>query len=142
MIALDTNLLVYAFDTAMVENHRARYAISEAAAEGRGWGVPLAAAVEFWNAATRPAGRGPAGSAAEVAAFLRGLRDAGAQLWVPLHGFGERLVEAAVADGVIGRRIFDWQIALTALENRATELWTHDRSFRAPAGLRVVDPLE
>lgn len=56
-------------------------------------------------------------------------------------GFGSRLFAEAMASGIRGRRIFDWQIALTALANGATEIWTHDRGFRAPPALRVIDPL-
>jgi len=41
---------------------------------------------------------------------------------------------------VQGPRIFDLQIALTAFENGATEIWTHDRNFLSLPGLRVRDP--
>lgn len=37
--------------------------------------------------------------------------------------------------------ILDLQIARTARDNGATEIWTHDRAFPAIPGLRVVDPL-
>jgi predicted nucleic acid-binding protein len=42
---------------------------------------------------------------------------------------------------VRGPRIFDLQIALTAFDNGATEIWTHDRGFVAFPGLAVHDPL-
>ena len=42
---------------------------------------------------------------------------------------------------VAGARVFDLQIALTAFENGAAELWTHDQGFTRVPGLRFVDPL-
>jgi len=43
--------------------------------------------------------------------------------------------------GIHGARIFDLQIALIALENGATEIWTHDRNFLKIPGLKIHDPL-
>jgi predicted nucleic acid-binding protein len=51
------------------------------------------------------------------------------------------LLQTAAELGVSGPRIFDLQIALTAFEGGATELWTHDGSFITVPGLRVFDPL-
>jgi predicted nucleic acid-binding protein len=42
---------------------------------------------------------------------------------------------------VTGPRVFDLQIALAAIDNGATELWTHDTHFVQVPGLRVVYPL-
>jgi predicted nucleic acid-binding protein len=52
-----------------------------------------------------------------------------------------RLARAASDLEVRGSRVFDLQIALTALQNGATELWTHDRDFVSVPGLTVHDPL-
>jgi hypothetical protein len=37
--------------------------------------------------------------------------------------------------------VFDVQIALTAFEGGATDLWTHDTRFVKVPGLRLHDPL-
>jgi len=37
--------------------------------------------------------------------------------------------------------IFDLQIGLTALDNGADQIWSHDAGFLAPPGLRIHDPL-
>jgi len=50
-------------------------------------------------------------------------------------------MRVAAALEVSGVRVFDLQIGLTAVESGATEMWTHDRRFVAPAGLEVHDPL-
>ena len=63
------------------------------------------------------------------------------KIWSTSADFGFRFAELAGKMDVSGSRVFDLQIGLCALESGARELWTHDRRFTAPAGLRVVDPL-
>lgn len=60
---------------------------------------------------------------------------------MPREAFWTRLLQMAAELDVRGPRIFDLQIALTAFDNGATEIWTHDRDFVAFPGLRVHDPL-
>jgi hypothetical protein len=59
-------------------------------------------------------------------------------VWTPGTGFDERLLQLAVDLDVSGPRIFDLQIALTAFEHGAAELWTHDRNFVKIPGLRLI----
>ena len=54
MIAIDTNLLVYAHREGAPEHERARAAILEALADPRGWGICLPTATEFWSIVTNP----------------------------------------------------------------------------------------
>ncbi len=61
---------------------------------------------------------------------------------MPGVGFSRRMAQLAAAQAVVGPRIFDLQIALTAFEGGATELWTADRHFASVPGLPVVCPLE
>ena len=142
MIAVDSNLLVYAHRAAVAEHRAARRAIERASRDPRGWGVTLPSVAEFWSVVTHPASRGRASTPREARAFLGSLlTHGGAQLWLPRHGFWERLAEMAIEIGVQGPRIFDLQIALTAFDNGAVEMWTHDGRFVAFPGLRVHDPL-
>jgi predicted nucleic acid-binding protein len=60
---------------------------------------------------------------------------------MPKERFSTRLLQMATDLEVRGPRIFDLQIALTAFDNGATEIWTHDRGFVAFPGLAVHDPL-
>lgn len=73
-----------------------------------------------------------------VAALVVG---AGARLWMPADGFWNRLTQLAAELGVQGARVFDLQIALTAFDNGASEIWTHDRHFVSMAGLSIRAPL-
>lgn len=69
MIALDTNLLVYAHRSATPEHKRARAAIERAAASS-GWGIAAAVVAEFWSVVTHPAAGGRPSTAAEARGFL------------------------------------------------------------------------
>ena len=141
MIALDTNLLVYAHRSRTTEHARARKAIERAAVDDRGWGVAAASLTEFWAIATHPAAEGRPSTPAQAAAFVKALVKAGAEIWLPGPGFGDRLLQVATDLDIVGPRVFDLQIALAAFEGGATELWTHDAKFVKIPGLRLHDPL-
>jgi predicted nucleic acid-binding protein len=137
MIAIDTNLLVYAHRARTPQHGRARSAIEAAATQRqyRGRGVT---GVLAGRHASRVRGspidtRGSRRFRAR--AHRRGRHE------MPGPGFGERLLQTAAALGVSGPRIVGLQIAVTAFEGGATELWTHDGGFVAVPGLRVSDPL-
>ena len=141
MIAIDANLLVYAHRSAAPEHAAARRAIERAAGTGA-WGFAQASLPEFWAVVTHPDSSGRPSSGKEAAGFLKALVDAGAVVFGPGPGFGERLLEVARALNVRGPRVFDLQIALMAFDHGCTEIWTRDRGFVAPPGVSVVDPLQ
>ena len=142
MIAVDSNILIYAHRAAVPEHDQAQRALEQAAAHLSGWGIAVPSLAEFWSVVTHPKCVGRPSRPAEARAFLRGLmEDGGAQIWYPRQGFGERLSQMACDLNLSGVRIFDLQIALVAFENGAHEIWTHDREFVAMSGLVVRDPL-
>jgi predicted nucleic acid-binding protein len=141
MIALDTNLLIYAHRARTSEHLAAKAAIEAAARHADGWCIPAPVAGEFWSVATHPAAAGGGSTPAQAAGFLRALVAADARLLEPQTGLTERLLDLAEALGFQGPRIFDLRIGLIALEAGATEIWTHDSGFLAPPGLAVHDPL-
>ncbi len=142
MIAVDTNLLVYAHREETPLHERAKAAIEAAASDPRGWGIALPCIAEFWSIVTHPQAPGRPSTPDEATEFLEVLRlDAGATVWVPGPGFEQRLARVASGLRVTGVRIFDLQIALTVVEAGASEIWTHDANFVVVPGLRVVDPL-
>lgn len=141
LIAIDTNLLIYAHRAALPEHRAARRALERAANDAAGWGIALASVVEFWSVATHPAAAGRGSTPREATAFVVALTNAGARLWQPGPGFANRLLHAATRGNVRGARVFDLHIALTASEAGAREIWTHDTRFVSVPGLRVRDPL-
>ncbi len=142
MIAIDTNLLIYAHRAGVPENSAARRAIRKARSDARGWGIALPSIAEFWSVVTHSSSAGGPSPAKLAHAFLSALIvDAGAAVFVPREGFWERLARLAAGLHVQGPRVFDLQIALTAFESGASEIWTHDAAFAALPGLLVHDPL-
>lgn len=140
MIAIDTNLLVYAHRAGVPEHRAAKRAIERASTQGR-WGFAVACLAEFWAVATHPSSTGRPSMPTEAAAYLEALAVAGAEMWEPGAGFGARLVQLAADLGVSGPRVFDLQIGLIAFERGATELWTADARFIKLPGLRLHNPL-
>ena len=140
VIAIDTNLLVYAHRGGVPEHKAAQQAIERARAAASGWGIAQPSVSEFWSLVTHPATPTPA-TRAQASRYIHAMMDAGAAVWLPGPGFVERLMKLAADLEVSGVRIFDLQIALTAFENGAHDIWTHDREFVALPGLRVTDPL-
>jgi uncharacterized protein len=142
VIAVDTNLLVYAHRARVEQHAAARRALQLAADHPAGWGIALPCLAEFWTVVTHPRAAGRPSSPGEAAAFLRALlRDGGGTVWQPMPGFAERLLRAGEQAGVSGVRIFDLQIALIAAEAGAREIWSHDRAFVTVAGLKLRDPI-
>jgi predicted nucleic acid-binding protein len=142
MIALDTNLLVYAHREGAREHDRARSAILRAVEDPRGWGISLPAVAEFWSVVTHPTLPGGPSSAKVVTHFFHYLISEGhGNLWTPGVGFGQRLMRWAATLKIRGKRIFDLQIALIAFEHGAQEIWTHDVDFVSVPGVKVRDPL-
>lgn len=141
MIAIDTNLLVYAHRARTPEHGAARRAIERAAADAQGWGLAAAVLPEFWSVVTHPKAEGRPSTPLQASSFVQSLVSAGAEIWVPGRGFGQRLLQVAADLKLSGPRVFDLQIALMAFEGGATEIWSHDAGFISVPGLRVFDPL-
>jgi toxin-antitoxin system PIN domain toxin len=142
LIAIDTNLLVYAHRSGLPEHDAARRAIRAASKHLRGWGIPLPCVTEFWSVVTHPQCAGGGSSPRQAQAFLRALvEEGGAHVWASQVNHWDKVARLAENLNVRGPRVFDLQIALAAFENGAVEIWTHDRGFLALPGLTVRDPL-
>lgn len=142
MIAIDTNLLIYAHRAGIPEHRSARKALEKACANHAGWGFSVSCLTEFWSIVTHPACAGRPSTPKEARRFIHTLiEDGGALVWVPGVGFEQRLMGKAAELKVSGIRIFDLQIGLIAFENGAHTIWTHDKDFLKLPGLNIEDPL-
>jgi toxin-antitoxin system PIN domain toxin len=141
MIALDTNLLIYAHRSATPEHRASRSAIEKALNTPGGCGITIPSVAEFFSIVTHPTASGRPSPPEAAAKFVTSLRSAGVEELTPGSAFATRLVQMAADLGVTGARTFDLQIGLCALDGGATELWTHDGGFVKIPGLRLRDPL-
>ncbi len=142
MIALDTNILIYAHRSGYQEHASARHALESMFTAGLTWGIPLPCLAEFWSIVThQKMGNRPSSpkEAMEFISFV--LEDGDGQLLLPGSDFGVRLMDMAFKLDVSGVRVFDLQIGLAAHDNGAEVIWTHDRGFLTIPGIRCLDPL-
>ncbi len=141
MIALDTNLLVYAHLPSTPEHKAARGAIERALGQDS-CGIALPTISEFWGIVTNSNRVAKKSLLTDAQAFLRELtQEAGIVIWSPAPKFQQQLIAEATRLEICGAKIFDLQIALIAKENKASEIWTHDKNFVRLQGLSVYDPI-
>jgi toxin-antitoxin system PIN domain toxin len=142
MIAVDTNLLVFAH-RGNAPHHQAALEALRPVFEGTSaWALPWPCVHEFISVATNPGIYQPASSLLEALRFLESLFAS-----PPLHllaespGYFEKLRDLALAAKLSGPRIHDARIAALCLHHGVRELWTADRDFSLFPKLKTRNPL-
>ncbi|HME57731.1 MAG TPA: TA system VapC family ribonuclease toxin [Terracidiphilus sp.] len=142
MIAVDSNVLVYAHreDSAW---HDPAYACLLEVAEGRDpWAVPWPCLHEFMAIVTHPriyAPPTPLETALEqVQAWLE---SPGLVLLGETESYWQQLEGLLRPARVCGAQVHDARVAALCLEHGITELWTADRDFSRFPALKVRNPL-
>ena len=142
MIAVDTNILVYAHREDS-EWHANAYARVAGLAQGRGvWGIPWPCLHEFLAIVTHPRIFSP------PTPLDSALDQADAWIEAPtlaLLAESEvhwRQLRPMLSGGkIVGPRVHDARIAALCLQHGVTELWSADRDFGRFPELVVVNPL-
>ena len=142
MIAVDTNLLVYAHreDSPW---HDSAYARIVELAEGRApWTIPWPCLHEFLAIVTHPGIFAPptplAAAVDQVEAWLEA---PSLVLLSESEGYWPELRAALQAGGVVGAQVHDARVAALCRLHGVRELWTADRDFGRFPGLTVRNPL-
>ncbi len=140
MIALDTNLLVYAHRVRVREHRGARAAVEALASSPAQWGLPWPVAHEFVRVVT---GRRDDSTplAAALGSIERLLATAGCVALAEGRGYWGRVSDLAVRGDAAGTLFYDARIAAICLEHGVRELWSADRDFGRFPELRVRNPL-
>lgn len=142
MIAVDTNILVYAHREDSEFYPEARRAMLELAEGHRLWGIPWPCVHEFISVVTHPSIYSPPTK-------IKTALDA-VEVWMETpfcqmigegKGYFHPLREFAESGKVRGAMIHDARIATICLHNGVTELWTADRDFSRFKQLTTVNPL-
>lgn len=142
MIAVDTNLLVYAHREDSVWHAAATRAVTQLAEGAAAWGIAWPCVHEFLAIVTHPRIYRPAtpltAALDQVDAWLESpslvLLAEGEAYW---DGFKRSVADARVA----GPQIHDARIAALCLAHGVRELWTHDRDFGRFPSLTTHNPL-
>ena len=140
MIAVDTNILVYAYDEA-APLHRQALAAMERLVGESAWGLPWIVAGEFYAVLTDGrVWRVPQVDGA-LAALDAWLATPGVRLLSEPPGHWPRLRPLLVRARPLGRKVHDARIAAACLAAGVTELWSSDHDFSWYPELRVRNPL-
>jgi uncharacterized protein len=142
MIAIDTQILVFAHRADTQWHERARARIVELAETGTKWAIPLHCLVEFYAKVTHPRLFRPPSTPAQAIAQIEAWLEAPTLM---VLGDDVRTWQAMLplleAAQIAGERAYDARIAALCLQHGVTELWTSDRDFLAYPALRVRNPL-
>lgn len=140
MIAIDTNILVYAYDEASPAHDRALAAMDRLAREPA-WGLPWIVAGEFYAVLTNSRlWREPHFDEA-LAALDAWIATPGARLLSEPPGHWPRLRALLASARPRGFKVHDARIAAVCLAAGVSELWTTDGDFSWYPGLHVRNPL-
>lgn len=142
MIAVDTNILVYAHRADSPFHDRARAVLQRLTTSGRSWAIPWPCVHEFLAVVTHPRIYVPPTSA-QLAS--RAVDDLTALTGVVLLGEAAdhwmRLRRLLEAPGVIGPKVHDARVAAVCVGHGVEELWTADRDFSWFPELPTRNPL-
>ena len=142
MIAIDSNILVYAHRADSPWHAGARRAIEELAEGRAAWAIPWPCLHEFIAIVTHPRIYRPPTPLAlaidQVGAWLE------SPALMPLSendAYWDVLRECLSSGLIVGPQVHDARIAALSLAHGVRELWTHDRDFARFPALTVRNPL-
>lgn len=142
MIAINTNLLVFAH-RGDAPNHAAALGALRPLLEGSSpWALPWPCLHEFISISTHPGIYKPASTLPEALGFLEILLGSPQlHLLAESPGYFDKLRALALAARLSGPRIHDARIAALCLHHGVRELWTADRDFSMFPQLKTFNPL-
>ncbi len=143
MIAVDTNILVYAHRRD-ADFHAAAAQRVKTIAEGRSaWAIPWPCLYEFFAITTHPRIYGPPSTPGEAISQIEAwLASPTLTLLSETPGYWDTLKESLATGKVTGPMVHDARIAALCAAHGVRELWSADRDFgRFSSWLSVRNPL-
>lgn len=142
MIALDTNLLIYAYREDSEFHLGAMEHLRPVIEGGSPWALPWPCVHEFIGVVTSGRVYKPASPLSKALGFLDSLLTSPQlHLLSESPGYFDKLRELALAAKSSGPRIHDARIAALCLHHGVRELWTADRDFSSFPKLTTRNPL-
>jgi toxin-antitoxin system PIN domain toxin len=143
VIAVDTNILVYAHREDRSFHPAAAHCLGELIAAGSPWAIPWPCVHEFLNVVTHPRIYNPPtpmSVALDAVETWLGMPNL-VLLAEDSKGYWPVLRSLAVSGLVRGPQIHDARIAAICLQHGVNALWSADRDFGRFPALKVVNPL-
>ena len=142
MIAVDTNILVYAHRADSQWHAAADQCIADLAESGRPWAIPWPCIHEFLSIVTHPKIYRPptplARALEQVESWLEcptlTLIAESAEHWAVLRS-------AMISGKLAGPVVHDGRVAAICQQHGVRTLWSADRDFSRIAGMKIVNPL-
>ncbi len=142
MIAVDTNILVYAHRRDAPFHEAASRILRELAEDGAAWALPWPCLHEFLSIVTHPRIFKPPTPLDQAWTQIEAwLASPSLVLLSEAPGYQAILGDLLLRAQVTGPRVHDARIAALCVHHRIRELWTADRDFGRFAGLTVRNPL-
>lgn len=142
MIAVDTNVLVYAHRADSPFHARAREALSTLAESGQPWAIAWPCVHEFLAIATHPRIYRPPSSIEQALDQIDAWMEAPTLTMIgELDDYVSTLRAVLTESRVVGPRIHDARIASICIQNGVRRLWSADRDLSRFGGVSVVNPL-
>ncbi len=141
MIALDTNVLVYARRREAPHHAKAKALLHRLANGDEPWAIPWPCIYEYLRVVTHPKVFDPPTDLEAALAGLESLLDSPTLVLLgegPSHR--AQMARLARAGSVSGNLVHDAHIAALVVEHGVSELWTADRDFARFGGVRARDP--
>ena len=142
MIAVDTNILIYAHREESEWHQQADGCLTRLAESQQPWAIPWPCIHEFLAITTNPRiykPPTPMSVAKEQVGYW--LESPTLSLLGEKLGYWKALAELLDAGQVKGAMVHDARIAALCKQQGVTELWTADRNFNRFQTLKVVNPL-
>lgn len=142
MIAVDSNLLVYAHRRDSPWHQEARRRLSELAEGKSAWGIPWPCVHEFLGITTHPRIYNPPSTLAQAIDQVDAWMESPTVVLLTESGeYWPALKAGLVAARIAGPLVHDARIATLCSLHGVRELWTADRDFSRFANLRTRNPL-
>ena len=142
MIAVDTNILIYAHRRDSPFHAAAAGRVRDLAQGTQPWAIPWPCVHEFFSIATHPRVYDPPSTTAQACAQLSAWLESPSLVLLGEGSTHWGTLRALVTDGkVAGPLVHDARIAALCLASGVTELWTLNRDFSRFPALKTRNPL-
>jgi toxin-antitoxin system PIN domain toxin len=130
VIAVDTNVLIYAHRQEFAQHAPALKALSLLAEGGELWAIPVVCLSEFLRVVTHPSVLKPPSTIEQASTSVEALlASPSLRLLTPGDRHGALLLQLIRAHRITGNLVFDAQIVALCLEHGVRDLLTEDRDF-------------
>ena len=142
MIAVDSNILIYAHRSESEWHAPARACITNLACSDGAWAIPWPCIHEFLGVVTHPKVFRPPTPVEQVMEQVSiWLESPSLVLLGEAVGYWDEFSSVIFSSGVAGPRVHDARIAALCRLHGVRELWSADRDFGRFPGLKVRNPL-